>query len=299
MSAAELDGRLVGYIIVCGFAGLLALLAWQLMQRFVVARLEQVPTGMRQNILAKLLLGTLLGIFALWLALQPALWSGAFRPDASGFVLFDPHGKADNVPFLNLLRFFLFQGLAEELVYRGFAMSMLVTGVFAAAMRYMRPADAGELWARTCWIGSGLVVNLLVSATFAIWHSGNPEVDTLAIVNIGLAGMVLGQLFLNQASVGGAAALHIVWNLGQAVMGLPVSGILVCQPLLGGINGAGLKLISGGPFGPEGSLGTSAALLMVFAYLLWTAMPGSRDAGMQDEDAEQVNLATTGASDAD
>ncbi|MCB1217919.1 CPBP family intramembrane metalloprotease [bacterium] len=286
MNAAELDSRLIGYIVVCGVAGVLSLLSWQLLQRVVVARLSERSISLRQNILAKLLLGTLLGIFALWLAIQPALFSGAFRDTALGYESFDPLGRAESVPFLTLLRFFLFQGLAEELVYRGISLALLATGLFAAAARFLRPREADAGWLSWCWLVSGLAANLLVSLTFALWHGSNPGIDGLGVANIALAGMVLGQLFLNQGSVGGAAALHIIWNLGQALLGLPVSGILVSRPLIGSIEGAGLELISGGLFGPEGGLGSTASLLLVLAYLLWTGLPpGSRDAEAEEEQA--------------
>ncbi len=292
MSISELDDRLITYVIFCGFFAVLSLLSWQLMQRQVVQRIGRVPAGMRQPLAGKLLLGTLVGLIALWLMIWPAWFSGAFTEAAPGYEVFDKLNRIGRVDFGTLLRFFSFQSLAEELVYRGFALCLMATGIFSAATRYMRPHNAGARWMHYNWLFSGLAANLLVSVSFAAWHGGNPAITGLGMLNIGLAGLVLGQLFLNQASVAGAAMLHLVWNLGLAVLGLPVSGILVSQPLLGSVRGAGQALISGGSFGPEGSLSCSAALLLVLAYLLWTALPPAAAAVEADPAAVDGTAAT-------
>lgn len=273
MSVAELNDRLVVYLVICGFAGVLSIGAWHVMRTVVVSRLQPVPAGMRQHIAGKLLLGTVIGLIALWLMIWPAWFSGAFNTGAPDYVPFDPQNQIGKVDFSTLLRFFSFQSLAEELVYRGFALALMATGIFAAANRYLRPRDAGPRWMHYNWLLSGLAANVLVSASFSLWHGSNPELTNLGLLNIGLAGLVLGQLFLNQASLAGAAMLHLVWNLGLAVLGLPVSGIVITKPLLGSAEGAGMHLISGGSFGPEGSLSCTAALLLLLSYLLWTALP--------------------------
>lgn len=273
MSISELNTRLITYIIICGFGAVFSMGSWLLLQRFVVSRLAQRPLSMTQPLWRKLLFGTVVGLIALWLMLWPPFFSGAFAESASGYQLFDPQARIGLADPGSLLRFFVFQSFAEELVYRAFAFCLLATGLFCASARFLQPRDAPPRWMYMNWLLSGLIVNILVSGSFMLAHAGNPQVTPLALANIGLAGMLLGQLFWNQASVAGAGMLHTVWNSGLAVLGLPVSGIVVTQPLLGSARGAGMELISGGSFGPEGSLTCTAALLLLLAYLLWQAMP--------------------------
>jgi hypothetical protein len=292
VSTSELNSRLITYIIICGFGAVFSMASWLLLQRFVVSRLLQRPLSMTQPLWRKLLLGTVVGIIALWLMLWPPYFSGAFTESASGYQLFDPQGRIGHADPGSLLRFFVFQSFAEELIYRAFAFCLLATGLFCAAARFLQPQDAQPRWMYMNWLLSGLIVNVLVSGSFMLAHAGNPEVTPLALANIGLAGMLLGQLFWNQASVAGAGMLHTVWNSGLAILGLPVSGILVTQPLLGSARGAGMDLISGGSFGPEGGLTCTAALLLLLAYLLWQALPYE---SKQKDTAQDVPAAGEGA----
>ena len=104
------------------------------------------------------------------------------------------------------------------------------------------------------------------AVAFAALHAGNPHVTPLALFNIALAGSVLGWLFWSGAGLAGAWTFHAVWNWSLSALGLPVSGMTLGTPLVStGLSGAGRPLLSGGAFGPEGSLVTSVALAVLLA----------------------------------
>ena len=61
----------------------------------------------------------------------------------------------------------------------------------------------------------------------------------------------------------------MLWNFTLAALALPVSGMTFGPPLLStGIAGAAIPLLSGGAFGPEGSLLSTLALAAVLALLI-------------------------------
>ncbi len=125
---------------------------------------------------------------------------------------------------------------AEEALFRGYAFQVLVQGLGAA------PAT------------------VLLSALFALVHRGNPNVDTLALVNIFLAGVLLSVAYLRTRSLWFATAVHVGWNwMMGTVLALPVSGlVLVNTPLYDGHPG-GPVWLTGGAFGPEGGLAATLA----------------------------------------
>ena len=108
---------------------------------------------------------------------------------------------------------------------------------------------------------------LLTSATFGLLHAANPEVQWVGILNTGLAGVFLGALYLRTGSLWWASGAHAGWNWTHGyLLDLPVSGLNVAdQPLLEGRT-QGPELLSGGGFGPEGSLLVTGVLLAATAW---------------------------------
>jgi uncharacterized protein len=109
---------------------------------------------------------------------------------------------------------------------------------------------------------------ILSAVVFALAHGANPEVGALALVNIGLAGILLGTAYLRTLSLWFATALHMAWNWTMATLfDLPVSGIALFDTPLYDAHVSGPVWWTGGSFGPEGgvvgTLGFAAALLMV------------------------------------
>jgi len=90
-----------------------------------------------------------------------------------------------------------------------------------------------------------------------------------ALLNIALAGAVLGWLYWGEGGLFGCWTFHALWNFTLAALALPVSGMTFGPPLLStGIAGAGLPFLSGGAFGPEGSILSTAGLAAVLAFLI-------------------------------
>jgi hypothetical protein len=100
-------------------------------------------------------------------------------------------------------------------------------------------------------------------------HAVNPNVTPLALFNIALAGAVLGWLYWSKGGLLGPWTFHLLWNFTLAALALPVSGMTMGAPVFATeIRGAGLVAVSGGAFGPEGSLLSTAGLAVLLAFLV-------------------------------
>ena len=112
---------------------------------------------------------------------------------------------------------------------------------------------------------------VLTSGLFSAAHLGNPEVDAIAIVNIFLAGVLLGFAYLRTRSLWFPTALHAGWNWTMATaLGFPVSGlVLMDTPLYDAVE-TGSDWWTGGGFGPEAGLAGTAVLAAGIAWLLRT-----------------------------
>jgi membrane protease YdiL (CAAX protease family) len=214
--------------------------------------------------------------FALLLAtLVPPALLGAFRPGASGYAPFVPvPGPTTPSSAPSTFGFFALQSLAEELLFRAFFLTLLAALVLLLARllfgRLPRPEE--PLRARRAgrrWLVAGLFANTGQSLAFALLHARNPNVTPLALLNIALAGAVLGWLYWGEGGLFGCWTFHALWNFTLAALALPVSGMTFGPPLLStGIAGAGLPFLSGGAFGPEGSILSTAGLAAVLAFLI-------------------------------
>src|SRR5690606_34788181 len=127
--------------------------------------------------------------------------------------------------------FFALAALAEEAVFRGYAFQVLtrVAGPVAAVV--------------------------VSSVLFALAHGANPSVGVFALVNIFLAGILLGIAYLRTLSLWFATALHMGWNWTMAsLFDLPVSGLTTFDTPLYQPAVDGPAWWSGVLFGPEGGL---------------------------------------------
>jgi membrane protease YdiL (CAAX protease family) len=143
------------------------------------------------------------------------------------------------------LWFFTLPAAAEVALFRGYLLQ-------ARAERW---GSLAALW--------------VTSILFGLIHLGNPNTSTVGIGNIVMAGLFLGALYLKTASLWWASAAHLGWNWTLGFLAdVPVSGLeLVDSPLYEGVPQGG-ELISGGDFGPEGSLVATVGLALA-AYLVW------------------------------
>ena len=113
------------------------------------------------------------------------------------------------------------------------------------------------------WLGV-----LLSSILFAILHLGNAGINLPSILNLIFFALFMALLVLNDGSLWSACAWHSAWNwsLGN-IYGLSVSGSGEKATLFD-LNTIGNELISGGGFGPEGSLITTLVLLAGILILI-------------------------------
>jgi membrane protease YdiL (CAAX protease family) len=138
---------------------------------------------------------------------------------------------------LSALLFLAIPAAAEEALLRGYPLQALA-----------------EAWG----VGRALLVT---STAFALAHLANPGVTPLAIVNIGLAGLWLGVVWVRTGSLWWATGAHLGWNWGSAyVADLPVSGLELFDAPFYEATMSGPDWVGGGAFGPEGSVLATMAL---------------------------------------
>lgn len=113
--------------------------------------------------------------------------------------------------------------------------------------------------------GGGTAI-VATSGVFALLHAANPNADALSLLNIGIAGVVLGLAYLRTGSLWFATGLHLGWNWTMAASDLTVSGLELGMP---GFEPrvSGPDILTGGAFGPEGGLLVTLAGLAGVAWL--------------------------------
>ncbi len=176
---------------------------------------------------------------------------------------------------LGALRWSPEAGSAMEYVQEGGASLWLFSLPAAgeeAAMRGYLLQSLAEAWggAWALWITSTL---------FGILHLSNPNTSWIGLANILVAGLFLGVVYLKTGSLWWASGAHLGWNWAHGFLfDLPVSGLeMVDTPLLRPVT-AGPDWLSGGAFGPEGSV-LATLVLSVATVVLWRASwlrPGDR-----------------------
>ncbi len=141
------------------------------------------------------------------------------------------------VPFAVMIAVAIMVAVGEEVLLRGYVLSNLMTSM----NKYV----------------ALLVVSLLFSAT----HLFNPSISIPGLLNIILAGLLLGIYYVHRRNLWFPIGLHYSWNLFQgAFYGSQVSGVTVESVLT--VVPTGHELLTGGPFGFEASLVTTAVLTL-------------------------------------
>jgi len=141
-------------------------------------------------------------------------------------------------------------GINEELYVRGY----LLTNFMESTNKY--------------------VALLMTSLIFAASHLFNPNWSLLGLVNIILAGLLLGIYFVHRRNLWFPIGMHFTWNLFQGtVYGSQVSG--VPTPSLLQTQFTGSELLTGGEFGLEASLVATAAIVVsiVLVHLICRPRP--------------------------
>jgi uncharacterized protein len=162
------------------------------------------------------------------------------------FVRDDGGAREYVATLVGTLLFFWLAAAWEEALFRGYAFQVLVEGIGP--------------WPAT----------LIASALFAWVHASNPNVTTIALANIFVAGVLLSLAYLRTRSLWFATAVHVGWNWTMATLfDFPVSGLLFDTPLYSAVE-AGADWWTGGEFGPEAGLVGTLVLVPGTLWLLRT-----------------------------
>lgn len=138
---------------------------------------------------------------------------------------------------------FLCVAISEELLCRGFILNSLMLSV----NRY-----------------SALIVSSLI---FSLLHYFNPNVNTLSLFNLFLAGLVLGLPYIYTQNLWLPISMHFSWNFFQSIFGFNVSGLNTYSLLETTL--PSLNTFNGGEFGFEGSFLCTIAELGTILFLLY------------------------------
>lgn len=199
-----------------------------------------------------------LGFLGAWLAVLLAIPGVAVRLEgwSEEWIAGGPAWWPEGLPPALLLGLFLLgflvQGGLEEWIVRGYVYRALK-----------------ERWSP--WVSA-----LASSILFSLLHALNPDVSWIALVNIVLAGLLLAALVERSGSLWSATLAHGVWNFAVAcLLSVPVSGLRTFHLL--DLSVAGPEPVTGGGFGPEGSLVLTALAAALTAWLWRTRPSPERD----------------------
>ncbi|MCK9160904.1 MAG: type II CAAX endopeptidase family protein [Bacteroidaceae bacterium] len=153
--------------------------------------------------------------------------------------------------FLSLLVYFIFfliVAVTEEVMVRGFILGQLL---------------------RTSL--NKFVALFLSSLIFASFHLFNPNLSWLPMVNLVLAGILLGSTYIYTRNLWFPIILHLFWNWIQGpVLGYEVSGLGFGTKMFT-LHLSSNKIVNGGAFGFEGSIICFVlVIVMTGLIILWS-----------------------------
>jgi hypothetical protein len=110
---------------------------------------------------------------------------------------------------------------------------------------------------------------VLSAAIFALAHAGNPGASPFAVTALAVGlGLVLALAYLLTGSIWLSVGIHMSWNFTQGfVFGSEVSGLHQARRFLS-TSLSGPDLLTGGRFGPEGSILSAGIGLIAAAVLI-------------------------------
>lgn len=155
-----------------------------------------------------------------------------------------------NYTLLTGLIIFIFVGINEEMLARGYCMTVLKQ------------------------TGSRYVPAIVSAVIFALMHSMNSGISALSYVNLFLFGLLTAFMVIKSGNLWLSIGYHITWNYFEGN---------ICGFLVSGQEATGMynvkvpfnNIINGGKFGPEGGLVVTFIILAGFFYL-WKFYKPSR-----------------------
>ncbi|MFT4077668.1 MAG: type II CAAX endopeptidase family protein [Asticcacaulis sp.] len=179
------------------------------------------------------------------------LWAlGVYQVEKPGVIM--SFNLAGFVPIIGYAFVFLVQGASEETAMRGWLMATV-------ASRH------GIVW--------GVIINAVIFGALHLLNAQPSPALFAGCANVALFGVFISLYALKERSLWGVCAWHGAWNWLLGVgFGLEVSGLnLKVAPLIVDLkdNPSAPWWLSGGSWGPEASLLTTAVLAGGITWLVW------------------------------
>lgn len=220
--------------------------------RYVEERKLKSMGFRKSNSFTEYLFGGAMGILMITMAVITVIVTGAYSikpgtPKATTLIL--------------CLFGFIIQGLSEEIIFRGYLMTSM-------ARR------------------NNLVLSVIISsAVYALVHYMNSGINTIALLNLFLYGILAAVLYIKRGNIWVPAGLHAFWNFYQGnIFGISVSGsvsvsgtVFTARP--------DLKLpdyITGSFFGIEGSIYVTV-IFLIFLVIALFLIPKKKDEQVPEE----------------
>ncbi|MEN3037911.1 MAG: CPBP family intramembrane glutamic endopeptidase [Candidatus Kryptonium sp.] len=184
----------------------------------------------------EIVLGLILGFLMITAVVLPNIILGYYKFELTPNIIIPQIFEA--------MLFFTLVAFAEEILFRGYPFQRLIDGT------------------------NPTIATLIFSLFFSLAHFQNPNINIIAGVNIFLAGVWLSVSYIKTRSLWFPISLHFSWNFFQGYLySLPVSGTILIEPIFD-VEISTENLISGGDFGPEGSLITSLVLFISTIFII-------------------------------
>jgi membrane protease YdiL (CAAX protease family) len=213
------------------------------------------PTWKRE-LIAGILAGCI-AMIGIW-ALQWAI--GSIRFDGFGW----NRAGVDSWfwPVLTNMFVMMCVGFYEELWSRGYQLKVLSEGL-----------HVGPIQPKVAVIIATIVTSLL----FGLLHAGNPNANTVSVVNITLAGIMLALPYILTGRLWVSIGIHFSWNFMQgAVLGFPVSGLPIRTSVIQ-TSQQGSDWFTGGNFGPEAGVVGLIAMTCLTIWIIIAYKPNYLD----------------------
>lgn len=168
----------------------------------------------------------------------------------------------------------LFSGVTTEINTISFVQiiigSITVLGIAAGEELIFRGLLFQTLIEKINPIAAAVILSLL----FAFFHIYNPNVNTIGLINIFLAGLMFSTMYIKTKSLWMPISFHFTWNWTQQyLIGSPVSGIYNIDYIYriyypeGEIN----DIFFGGNFGVEGGIICTFSLILIITAVAFFA----------------------------
>ncbi len=189
---------------------------------------------------------------------------------------FDTKGRLKEFNYGILLGFiimataFLFLFSINEIVFSNFSFNLnkvlLSVILFVGVSIFEEVVFRGYLLKNLLESFNPFVALFISSIFFSLIHGSNPNVTTLGLCNIFLAGFFLGASYVFTKNLWFPIALHFSWNFFQAMFGFKVSGLdsySIIEFTIPENN-----VLNGGEFGFESSF-LSLVIILFSTILIW------------------------------